>query len=246
MQIVICDDVTEERQILRANIHQFGKELGLDYVIEEFESAESLLVAAKAGKVHPDMLFMDIYLDGMTGMAATKVLRKEGFSGAVIFTTTSQDHAVESYEVRSKDYLVKPYSKERFRRSFRLAVQDYTENLKTISFLCDRLEFSVFLKDLEYIEVSSRSCRLHAKGETLTTAKPLAEFAKELAAEDYFLQCHRGCIVNLHYVSKVEDDYVLMKDGAKAPLAVKDRAAVKKAATDYFFLKMREEEAFDV
>lgn len=245
MQIIICDDLIDERRILRGYVHQCGQELSLDYVIEEFDSAESLLAAVNAGKVRPDILFMDIYMDGMTGMAATKLMRNDGFDGAVIFTTTSQGHAVESYDVDSKGYLVKPYTMENFRKSFLRAVQNYAESFKTISFSCNRLEFSVYLKDLEYIETADRTCLLHVKGETLSTTKSLAEFAAELATVGNFLQCHRGCIVNLLFVAKVGDDHILMKSGAKAPLAVKDRAAVKKAATDYFYLKMWEEESYE-
>lgn len=245
MQIVICDDLAEERQIVCEYIHECANELALDYVITEFESAEGLIAAAKTGKVRPDILFMDIYMDGMTGMDAVKLLKKEGFRGAVIFTTTSQSHAVESYDILADGYLVKPYSRDKFRSNFQRGVQGYTESFKTISFPCNRLEFQVFLKDLEYVEVSNRSCLIHAKGKTLSTTKPLAEFAKELAQEEYFLQCHRSCIVNLHFVAKVEEDHILMKSGAKAPLAIRDRAAVKKAATDYFFLKMWEEESID-
>lgn len=239
MQIVICDDLVAERDTLREHIHHCACELALDYVIEEFESVEALLVAVKAEKLLPDLLFMDIYMGGMTGMDAAKLLKDEGSHGAVIFTTTSESHAVQGFEMMADGYLVKPYSRESFRRSFQRAVQSYSESFKTISFLCDRLELRVFLKDLEYIEAAGRGSVLHAKAETLRTTKSVTEFATQLAGEEQFLQCHRGCIVNLNFVERVAEDHVLMKSGEKAPLALHSCKATQKAAADYFFLKIR-------
>lgn len=241
MQIVICDDVAEERQTLRENICSCGNELSLDYVIEEFESAEDLLTAVRNGGLYPDILFMDIYMKGMTGVDAVRLLFAEGFSGSVIFITTSKSHAIESYELMADGYLVKPYSADSFRRNFQRAAQGYAKSFKTISFTCDRLEFRVFLKDLEYIQSHERGSILYVRGEALKTSKSVSTFARELYAEDNFLRTHQSCIVNLNFVEKVEEDFVRMKSGAKAPLTLRNRQTVRKSATDYFFLKMRED-----
>lgn len=242
MQIIICDDLVEHRNIIREHIHRYSIKMALDYVVHEFESAETLLNAIKKGNVHPDILFMDIYMTGMTGMDATKLLIAQGFQGAVIFTTTSKNHAIESYEMMADGYLVKPFTEESFQRNFERVVSEYAQSFKTVSFLCDRLEFRVFLKDLEFIEASNeRGCLVHAKNETLRTTKPMAEFLKELSCEKQFLQCHRSCVINLQYVEKIEEDVVRMKNGKQAPLARANRQVIRKAVADYFFLKMRED-----
>lgn len=241
MQIVICEDLQEERDALRAYIASYSRKEMLNYDIEEYVNAERLLAEVKSGKVCPDILFMDIYMDGITGMEAVKRLLSEGFSGAVIFTTTSESHAVESYQIMADGYLLKPYTEECFYRNFKRALARCAKRFKTVSFPRDRLEFRVYLKDLEYVEAAERSSLLHAKGEAISTTKPLSDFAAELLGEACFLRCHRGCIVNLNYVAQVEKDHLVMKDGAKAPLTLKERPSVKKAVFDYFFLKMREE-----
>lgn len=241
MQIVICDDVPAERQTLREHIYYCGNALALDYVIEEFESARPLLAAMRSDKICPDILFLDIYMDGITGMAAAKLLLAEGYRGALIFTTTSKCHAIESYEIMADGYLVKPYSKEIFYRNFQRATQRYAESFKTLSFPCNRMEVQVLLKDVEYIESDGRGSMVCAKNKMLKTSKSVSAFAQELAFEANFLRSHQGCIVNLHFVATVEEDFILMKSGAKALLTLRNRQAVRKAAADYFFMKMRED-----
>lgn len=241
MQIVICDDLKAERDSLREHIFSYSCSEILDYVIEEYESAEHLLDDVKKDRIHPDILFMDIYMDGISGMNAVKAMKADGFSGIVIFTTTSESHAVESYKIMALGYLVKPYTREEFNRNFAKAVEDYSASHKTISFPCKRLHYTLFQRDLEFVETASRGCLLHAKGQQIPTTKPLADFVTELSGEDCFLRCHRGCIVNLNFVACVEADHILMKSGARAPLTMKDRPSISKAVSDYFFLKMREE-----
>lgn len=241
MQIIICDDSKEDRDFLKQNIHAYGLGAGIDYIIREFECAETLLESVKNGSVCPNILFMDIYMDGMNGMDAVKELKTQGFQGAVIFTTTSETHSIESYKIMADGYLLKPYSREEFNCNFDRVVRVYLESFKTISFLCERLEFRIFLKDLEFVVSAPRGSFLHAKGKILRTTKSVSEFVQELGKEVNFLQCHRSCLVNLNYVDRVETDFVQMKSGAKAPLAMQSRQIVKKAAADYFFMKMRED-----
>lgn len=241
MRIVICDDQQQERQALRERIHSCGSALALDYVIEEFDSGEGLLAAYEGGRLRPDLLLMDIYLGGITGTETVRKLLDLGFQGGVIFTTTSESHAIESYEMMADGYLVKPYSEESFRRNFQRAAENYAKSFKTLSFPCDRLLFRVFLKDLEFIESAGRGSVVHAKGEQLKTTKSVSQLARDLAEENCFLRTHQGCIVNLHFVERVEEDCVRMKSGARAPLALRNRQGVRKAATDFYFLKMRED-----
>ena len=60
-----------------------------------------------------DLIFLDIYMGGITGMDTAKELRQLGASAPVIFLTTSPDFAVESYEVNAAGYLLKPIQLEK-------------------------------------------------------------------------------------------------------------------------------------
>lgn len=239
MQIVICDDIKTERDTLREHIFSYSCTEVLDYVIDEYENAVCLLDDIKKRKICPDILFMDIYMDDITGIDAVKTLKADGFSGTVIFTTTSESHAVESYKIMAQGYLVKPFAREEFYSNFEKAVKEYNHSHKTLTFPCNRLQYTLLQRDLEYVETVPRGCLLHAKGEVLSTTKSISDFAAELLKENCFLRSHRGCIVNLNFIAQVTDDHILMISGAQVPYTIKDRSAIKKAVSNYFFLKMR-------
>lgn len=245
MQIALCDDLPEEREALREHINAFSMAKGLDYTIDEYENAETLLEDLANGKISPDLIFMDIYMDGISGMEAAKKIMADGFSCALIFTTTSESHSLESYKIMADGYLLKPYSREDFNRNFERIVEKYSQSYKTLSFPCDRLEFRVFQKDIEYIESNGRGSIIHtivnAKKETLRTTKSVSEFADDLADEKNFYRCHQSNLINLNFADSVGEKTILMNSGAKVLFTIKNKAAVKKTVSDYFFLKMRED-----
>ena len=81
---------------------------GTEAELLEFDSGEAFLAAEEAQRF--TAAFLDIYMDGLSGMDAAKELRKTDADCLLVFTTTSTDHALEGFQVRAFHYLVKPFS----------------------------------------------------------------------------------------------------------------------------------------
>ena len=110
MRIAIVDDLAEEHALLHTRLLRQLSLRGVEAEILEFESGESFLAAEKERRF--TAAFLDIYMDGVSGMEAAKELRKTDADCFLIFTTTSTDHALEGFQVRALHYLVKPFSEE--------------------------------------------------------------------------------------------------------------------------------------
>ena len=110
MRLAIVDDLKTERALLKERLSQQLALRGVEADIWEFESGEAFLAAEKERRF--SAAFLDIYMDGMTGMEAAKELRKSDTDCLLVFTTTSTDHALEGFQVRALHYLVKPFSEE--------------------------------------------------------------------------------------------------------------------------------------
>ena len=74
--------------------------------LDEFESGTRFLDAFRP-QVY-DVIFIDQYMEGMSGMDTAREIRKLDEEAAIIFVTTSSDHAVDSYGVRASGYLINP------------------------------------------------------------------------------------------------------------------------------------------
>ena len=108
MRIAIVDDLAAECALLKDRLEQQLHRRNVQADILEYESGETFLEAAR--KAPFTAAFLDIYMDGMTGMEAAKKLRKTDTDCLLVFTTTSTDHALEGFQVRALHYLVKPFT----------------------------------------------------------------------------------------------------------------------------------------
>ena len=111
MRIAIVDDLAAERALLKDRLEQQLHRRNVQADILEYESGETFLEAAR--KAPFTAAFLDIYMDGMTGMEAAKKLRKTNTDCLLVFTTTSTDHALEGFQVRALHYLVKAMNAKR-------------------------------------------------------------------------------------------------------------------------------------
>ncbi|WP_370867461.1 LytR/AlgR family response regulator transcription factor, partial [Flavonifractor plautii] len=104
------DDLKTERAMLKERLSQQLALRGVEADILGFESGEAFLAAEKERRF--TAAFLDIYMEGLSGMDAAKELRKTDTDCLLIFTTTSTDLALEGFQVRALHYLVKPFSEE--------------------------------------------------------------------------------------------------------------------------------------
>lgn len=109
--IAICDDLEAERISLARMIQAYARGHGLSVRLRLYASGESLL-AALHGPEPIHLLFLDIYMPGLSGVETARRIRSSGSDLSIIFATTSQDHGLDSFEVQASDYLVKPFREE--------------------------------------------------------------------------------------------------------------------------------------
>ena len=94
LRLAICDDLPEEREKLVSLLEHSS----IPAAYSQFESSEDLLEVFRPGKF--DLLLMDIYMNGMTGVEAVRKIREMDETIPIAFTTTSTEHTLESYRLR--------------------------------------------------------------------------------------------------------------------------------------------------
>ena len=103
MRIAIVDDLDTERTLLKERLVRQLSQRGADAEILEFDSGEAFLAAEKEQRF--TAAFLDIYMNGLSGMDAARELRKTDADCLLVFTTTSTDHALEGFQAVSYTHL---------------------------------------------------------------------------------------------------------------------------------------------
>ena len=121
--IALCDDEIKELDQIEDFLASYqDRKQTLEYRIQRFASGEELLQRVREEGYAPDILLLDIFMPGKTGIEAAEEVRKLGMCMPIVFLTTSTEYALEAYEVDAIQYLVKPLDGERFFRAMDSAI----------------------------------------------------------------------------------------------------------------------------
>lgn len=235
MHIVVCDDREADRALLVEYCRRYQEERRLSLTVRTFENAGGMLSGEEASLA--DVVFLDIYMEGASGVKASRILRSKGYQGAIIFTTTSTEHYADGYEVDAAHYLVKPVSYEAFSEAMRRALSRLGRQERTVWVNCGRSELEIPVDSIQYAEVYDHRTILHTGKGELTVSQPLSTLEKMLGGAP-FLRCYRCYLINMDYVKKMNDASFLMKSGEEIPIARDGRAELKKSYMSYIFKRL--------
>ena len=230
MNIVICDDNADDRKALHRFIRRYCKKNCYMANIKAFDSGEALLASFRPGVY--DIVFMDIYMNGISGIETAKKIRETDPFCSIVFITVSEAHAMESYKVQAIYYVVKPLTEENMEAAFFMCRNDFVKKSRFIEVTSNREKLKIFLKDIIYMESFEKSTLIHMKDKTIKTYTTLDDLTKNLTGSP-FLRCHRSFIVNLNYVDDIDEKDFILKNGGKVPIRKNGVSEAKLAMADF-------------
>lgn len=211
---LVADDEPIARQIVAGYIEQIPHLELCGSCKDAFEVMEQLR------KQEIDLLFLDINMPKLSGIALLRSLTKRP---QVILTTAYKEYALEGFELAVTDYLLKPFSLERFLQAIQKVEQKATQqqvkaavpppapaSIKTPDHLFVKVErqmIKVTLSDIRYISAYGNYIKIHLPTETLLSLQTLGQFLKRLPASE-FLQIHKSHVINFAHLHALEGNQV--------------------------------------
>lgn len=206
--------------------------------------------------LRPDLLLLDIEMPAVNGFAVLKAL-PPGPAPAIIFVTAFQDHAVEAFELRATDFVVKPVSSDRLGKAIEQARRDLDARRagERLAFLQSRLaelesralamsephlwvqiggdKRRLALSDIRWLQAERDYVRVHLSGHTHLVNAMLGEIEKALD-QDAFIRIHRSAIVRKDRVRAIlrgrfSTPVLELDDGQRLPVGRKYHGAVQAA-----------------
>ena len=234
LPIAVCDDLEEERFGLARMIQHYGKTHHLDMVLDTAASGEELL--AKWTPDRWDIVFLDIYMKGLTGEDVARRIRERDQACTLVFATTSQDHGIVGHELQVSDYLVKPFQQQDVDSVLDWILRDQAPRLRTIRLYADWEEIEVRVRDICYIEIQAHTAWIHVKGRVISTRRGMESLNEELRGDPFF-RCHRSYLVNLKHVDHIQKRDFCMDDGALVPISLQNLPRAKQLCQDLLLEK---------
>ena len=238
MRIAIVDDLAAERALLKDRLEQQLHRRNVQADILEYESSEKFLEAVR--KAPFTAAFLDIYMNGMTGMEAAKELRKTDTDCLLVFTTTSTDHALEGFQVRALHYLVKPFTEEDIDALTDELLARVPQPEKFMTLRVDGSEFRLRYRDIVYAEHFAHMISIRTTaGKTLATRQSFKAFTEPLKKDPRFFVCGRGAIVNMENAADFQDAAFCMTDGSRIYVSQELLKAARQAFMEFLLQRGR-------
>lgn len=196
------------------------------------EDGEDALAQIRALK--PALVLTDIQMPGLTGLQVVQALQGDAHQPRIIFTTAYDQHALTAFELHAVDYLLKPFSRERFDEAVAHVLRDAAPSPADVAQalgapadapltrLLVRDQGKIFplqVGDIECLRSDNKYTAITAKGRSFLVRLPIADFETRLDPAR-FLRVQRGCIVNLDFVDSMTPDensqlIVQLRDGTR-------------------------------
>jgi DNA-binding LytR/AlgR family response regulator len=179
-----------------------------------------------------DLIFLDIQMEQLTGI---QFLEAASPNARIILTTAYDQYAIKGFELNVTDYLLKPYSFQRFTQSVN-KVMEYFSNIRsqtTDSFIFVKTEYRlerIDLNDILYIEGMKDYLRIICTGKKIMTLQNFAKIEECLPA-NRFCRVHKSFIVAIDKIKSVERGVIVIAD---------QRIPVSNTYKDSFFSKIKQ------
>jgi two-component system LytT family response regulator len=243
-RVVVVDDEPPARQTLRLLL---GREKDFTLVAECGHGQEAV---AAVTRERPDVLFLDVRMPGMNGFDVLRAIGGDALP-AVVFVTAYDQYAPQAFEQHAVEYLLKPFSDERF--------GDVVEHLRrrlrerTYAALAARLPLALAEtaarqdrrrlvvrdgarthviphEDIVWIEAEDYYAGIHARGRRILARESLRTLEKTLDPA-IFVRVHRSAIVNTRWIKAIEplasgDQKLILNDGTTLRVSRTHRAAL--------------------
>lgn len=231
-RIVVCDDEMGVRHTLQKFLERYAQEHQEEFDILSFSSANELL---KDYPKETDLLFLDIRMDGINGMAAAREIRQFDSQVCIIFITTMYQYAIEGYAVRAFGFVKKPVSYSEFSHELGCALVQIrgTREKETLITVKDGATVHrLAISRIMYLEVRNHSVQISMDGMVLDVRGQMNQFEEQLAGYGFF-RPHASFLVNSDYISSIDNNTIFLKSGDEIPLSQHRKKSFINALSEY-------------
>lgn len=223
-KVMIIDDEEAARLMIGQYLQDFP---ALEMVAECQNGIEAV---SAINRLEPDLIFLDVQMPGLSGF---QVLRQIVHVPQIIFTTAFDQYALKAFDSNAIDYLLKPYTKERFNQAVAKVLLRETPAQEGLAALTENLDrngnsyfermllesgnrmVSLDMQEIVYLEAERDYTRVHTPQKSYLSNYGIGVLEQRLNPT-VFIRIHRSNIINIHHIREVykenSDMYLVLKN----------------------------------
>ena len=235
MKAAVIEDEMSHRMLLCEEIRKWGLDTKEPVTICEYDSAEAFLFDWE-DQPSFDVLFIDIQMGQMDGVAMARKIREKDRNTALVFTTGVAEWMSVGYEVEALHYLLKPIDDKKLRE----CLERVREKRKTKQCLTFKGENGVYRfdeRDIFMVEAQGHDCLLTVEEGQQWPVYRIRESMTEVSRRlppDLFVKCHRSYLCSLLHIHHIEKTTLTLDNRQQVPVSRQMYAKVNDAFIHYY------------
>jgi two-component system LytT family response regulator len=233
IKVILIDDEPLARSIIAEYLQTYPEVTIMQECGDGYEGIKAIT------QHQPDLIFLDVQMPKINGFEMIELLDK---TPSVIFTTAFDDYAVKAFEAHAVDYLLKPFSKERFDKAMKKWMDHYQRSgeqktvqsfIETVAQPPDQYNRVVVktgtkiriipMNEIHYLEADDDYVKIHTEEGSYLKKKTMNYF-EEVLDKNQFIRVHRSYILQIREVQKIEpyekeSHIAILKSGARVPIS---------------------------
>ncbi len=228
MKAIIIDDEPLARMMVKEYLQGYPQVTVLEECNNGFEGLKAIQ------QHQPDLIFLDIQMPKINGFEMLELIDNPP---QVIFTTAFEEYAIKAFDMHAADYLLKPFSKERFDKAMQklqqprtnaveevvaTALQSYQANNRIV--VKDNGKIKIIpLNSVQYLEAADDYVKICTTEGNFLKKKTMQHFEQTLPERE-FIRIHRSYQVNTSFITRIDlhekdSHLLLLTTGAKLPVS---------------------------
>lgn len=223
LKICLCDDDVNTLNYYLNRISDLLNENNFLFEIKTFESGESLIFEMEDDPNKFNIIIIDILMKNINGIETTKILRKYGYIGIILFLTSSKEFALDSFSVEPQNYILKNDNNDRFNKIFLKAINyiHSMSNENIIIFFNKSRKTIINLDSIVYIESLNRKVIFHKINGEVEELNDALKNIYDKIKKYGFIRCHKSYIVNFKYIKSFNNSECMLKKDIILPIGRK-------------------------
>jgi len=235
--IFLCDDDSVQLNTLSS----FIKTVCSDYDVNIVFAACGEDLLKKVCSTKPDIVFLDIEMEGINGIETGVKLREQFNDVIIVYITGYSNYALDAFRVKSFDYLIKPVTLNRFETLMKDIfvrldeIKTYREKNKIFIISNKDAYIAIRYDDIICFEKVLRKIKVHTQKTSYEFYGTLAELIEKLDM-NIFAQCHQRYIANINKIKKLKSDKISFHESnLEIPVSRKYKSCIRKALEERLF-----------
>lgn len=220
--VAICDDDASIHNLLYKYFDEFSENNNCHFEITSFIHGKDLLHTSSLKEF--DLLFLDIELDGINGIAISHLLRSrlETEDLPIVFITAYETYMKEMFDVRPFQHLSKPFSRESFFHTLNDFLKISMRKSKFFTFKNAQEWYRISFSEIIFFESHLRKIAIHTISKDYEFYEKLSILERELSGLGFY-RIHQSYIINPVFIISFNAQYVTLKGGVRIPITSKYR-----------------------